>query len=69
MSAIETSDVMLSISAMRAAAGETAAVLRVLSNEDRLLLLCQMSQGEWIAILTGMKPDFFTGICFGEFQA
>jgi hypothetical protein len=38
---------MLSISAMRAAAGGAAAVLRALSNEDRLLLLCQMSQGEY----------------------
>ncbi len=38
---------VLSISVMRAAAGETAAVLRALSNEDRLLLLCQMSQGEY----------------------
>ena len=47
MSAIENPDAILSISAMRAAAGETATVLRVLSNEDRLLLLCQMSQGEY----------------------
>ena len=31
---------------MRAAAGEATAVLRVLANEDRLLLLCQLSQGE-----------------------
>jgi DNA-binding transcriptional ArsR family regulator len=34
------------IALMRAAAGEATAVLRVLANEDRLLLLCQMSQGE-----------------------
>jgi ArsR family transcriptional regulator len=40
-------DLQLSISAMRVAAGETVAVLRALSNEDRLLLLCQMSQGEY----------------------
>ena len=40
-------DLLLSISAMRVAAGETVAVLRALSNEDRLLLLCQMSQGEY----------------------
>jgi len=40
-------DLQLSISAMRIAAGETVAVLRALSNEDRLLLLCQMSQGEY----------------------
>ncbi|QCY15492.1 transcriptional regulator [Pseudomonas sp. MPC6] len=31
---------------MRIAAGEATSVLRALSNEDRLLLLCQMSQGE-----------------------
>lgn len=31
---------------MRAAAGTATAVLRVLANEDRLLLLCQLSQGE-----------------------
>lgn len=32
--------------AMRAAAGEATAVLRALANPDRLLLLCQLSQGE-----------------------
>lgn len=42
-----SSDLQLSVSAMRIAAGETVAVLRALSNEDRLLLLCQMSQGEY----------------------
>jgi DNA-binding transcriptional ArsR family regulator len=31
---------------MRIAAGETSTVLRTLANEDRLLLLCQLSQGE-----------------------
>ena len=31
---------------MRAAAGEATAMLRVLANEDRLLLLCELSQGE-----------------------
>ncbi|AKJ43957.1 ArsR/SmtB family transcription factor [Pragia fontium] len=31
---------------MRAAAGNAAALLRALSNEDRLLILCQLSQGE-----------------------
>ena len=40
-------DLQLSISAMRTAAGGAVAVLRALSNEDRLLLLCQMSQGEY----------------------
>ena len=31
---------------LRAAAGEAIAALKVLANEDRLLLLCQLSQGE-----------------------
>ena len=31
---------------MRRAAGEATGVLRVLANEDRLLLLCRISQGE-----------------------
>lgn len=31
---------------MRAAAATATGVLRVLANEDRLLLLCQLSQGE-----------------------
>ncbi|HXP95687.1 MAG TPA: metalloregulator ArsR/SmtB family transcription factor [Telmatospirillum sp.] len=31
---------------MRAAAGEATAMLRALANEDRLLLLCQLSPGE-----------------------
>lgn len=37
---------VLDISLMRAAAEEATAVLRVFANEDRLLLLCQLSQGE-----------------------
>jgi ArsR family transcriptional regulator len=31
---------------LRAAAGEAVATLKVLANEERLLLLCQLSQGE-----------------------
>jgi DNA-binding transcriptional ArsR family regulator len=31
---------------LRSAAGEAVAALKVLGNEDRLLLLCQLSQGE-----------------------
>lgn len=31
---------------MRKAAGDATALLRVLSNEDRLLLLCQLTEGE-----------------------
>lgn len=36
----------LDITQMRGAAGTVSALLRVLANEDRLLLLCQISQGE-----------------------
>ena len=32
--------------ALREAAGEAVAALKVLANEQRLLLLCQLSQGE-----------------------
>ena len=31
---------------MRAAAGQAAIMLRVLANEDRMLLLCQLTRGE-----------------------
>lgn len=36
----------LDMQMMRAAAAEAATVLRTLGNPDRLLLLCQLSQGE-----------------------
>ena len=36
----------LDIEQMREAAGLATAMLRVLANEDRLLLLCQLTQGE-----------------------
>jgi len=36
----------LSVARMRKAAGTATALLRALANEDRLLLLCQLSQGE-----------------------
>ena len=36
----------LDMTEMRAAAGQATALLRVMANEDRLLLLCQLSQGE-----------------------
>lgn len=39
-----TSD--LNVQEMRKAAGQATAMLRVLANEDRLLLLCQLTQGE-----------------------
>ncbi|CNH95044.1 transcription regulator ArsR [Yersinia aldovae] len=37
---------MISMTLMRHAAGQACDVLRILANEDRLLLLCQLSQGE-----------------------
>ena len=36
----------LNMTQMRQAAGKATALLRVLANEDRLLLLCQLTQGE-----------------------
>lgn len=36
----------LDITKMRRAAGRATAMLRTLANEDRLLLLCQLTQGE-----------------------
>ena len=36
---------VLDIGQMRQAAGQATALLRVLANEDRLLLLCQLTQG------------------------
>ncbi len=41
-----TDCVELDIGLMRVAATQATAVLRALANEDRLLLLCQLSQGE-----------------------
>lgn len=36
----------LDMDQLRAAAGRAVAALKLLANEDRLLLLCQLSQGE-----------------------
>jgi DNA-binding transcriptional ArsR family regulator len=36
----------LDLDRLRAAAGAATALLRTLGNEDRLLLLCELSQGE-----------------------
>jgi ArsR family transcriptional regulator len=36
----------MDIDSMRQAAAQAGALLRTLGNEDRLLLLCQLSQGE-----------------------
>lgn len=40
------STVTFDIAEMRAAAGQAATLLRALGNEDRLMVLCQLSQGE-----------------------
>lgn len=44
----------IDIDRLRQAAGEASRLLRVLANPDRLLLLCQLSQGE---------------LCVGELEA
>lgn len=39
-------DTPLNTDALRAAAGQAVSALKLLANEDRLLLLCQLTQGE-----------------------
>jgi DNA-binding transcriptional ArsR family regulator len=39
--------VPIDLSAMQSAAEKACALLKVLANPDRLLLMCQLSQGEW----------------------
>lgn len=41
-----TNSLIINTEALRGAAGQAVAALKVLANEDRLLLLCQLSQGE-----------------------
>jgi len=41
-----TNESVLDLPAMRAASNRACALMRVMSNPDRLLLLCQLSQGE-----------------------
>lgn len=41
-----TTHLLIDPEALRAAAGQAVAALKVLANQDRLLLLCQLSQGE-----------------------
>ena len=41
-----TTETALDLPAMRAASNHACALMRVMSNPDRLLLLCQLSQGE-----------------------
>lgn len=43
---METETATFDMTIMRKAASEAAAMLRALANEDRMLLLCQLSQGE-----------------------
>jgi DNA-binding transcriptional ArsR family regulator len=40
------SETALNTEALRAAAGQAVSTLKLLANEDRLVLLCQLSQGE-----------------------
>jgi DNA-binding transcriptional ArsR family regulator len=41
-----TKTLVINTEALRGAAGQAVSALKVLANEDRLLLLCQLSQGE-----------------------
>lgn len=43
---MKNSTLVIDPEALRGAAGQAVAVLKLLANEDRLLLLCQLSQGE-----------------------
>ena len=43
---MRTTRTLMDLDLLRGAAGEAVAALKVLANEDRLLLLCQLSQGE-----------------------
>ena len=45
-SSVKRSSPVIDPEALRSAAGEAVGALKVLANEDRLLLLCQLSQGE-----------------------
>ena len=41
-----TSDTTIDLDTLRTAAGRACALLRVLAHDDRLVLLCQLAQGE-----------------------
>ena len=43
---MKTSALSIDPEVLRGAAGQAVAALKLLANEDRLLLLCQLSQGE-----------------------
>ena len=53
------SDEQVDFQAMQQAAAKAGCLLKVLANSDRLLLLCQMSQGEYcvseLEAMTGIK--------------
>ena len=53
------SDIKVDLQAMQKAAAKAGGLLKVLANPDRLLLLCQMSQGEFcvsdLEEITGVK--------------
>lgn len=42
-----TTSTTIDIAALQVAAGDAASLLKTLANPDRLLLLCQMTQGEF----------------------
>lgn len=43
---MSTTSTVIDIALLRQAAGQAVGALKVLANEERLLLLCQLSQGE-----------------------
>lgn len=43
---MKTTPPVMDIDALRRAAGQAVGALKLLANEDRLLLLCRLSQGE-----------------------
>ena len=43
---MNTASPVIDSSALRGAAAQAVSTLKILANEDRLLLLCQLSQGE-----------------------
>lgn len=54
-----TTPKQLDVVTLQAAAGKASALLKTLANRDRLLLLCQMTQGEYpvgaLADMTGIR--------------
>lgn len=49
----------IDLARLRAAAGDACTLLKILSNQDRLLLLCQMTQGDFsvgeLEAMTGIR--------------